>query len=89
MLILTMTKSTSIKNASALSLRHYSAKPSHHALQKATRRNQAKLVFMGTSPIHTTQGTQPSKEQTNPRPLCDEMGTLNNILSHDSRENVK
>lgn len=49
----------------------------------------AKLVFMGTSPIHTTQGTQPSKEQTNPRPLCDEMGTLNNILSHDSRENVK
>lgn len=49
----------------------------------------AKLVFMGTSPIHTTQGTQPSKEQTNPRPLCDEMGTLNNILSRDSRENVK
>lgn len=48
----------------------------------------AKLVFTGTSPIHTTQGTQPSKEQTNPRPLCDEMGTLNNILSHDSMENV-
>lgn len=48
----------------------------------------AKLVFMGTSPKHTTQGTQPSKEQTNPRPLCDKMGTLNNILSHDSRENV-
>lgn len=48
----------------------------------------AKLVFMGASSIHTTQGTQPSKEQTNPRPLCDEMGTLNNILSHDSRENV-
>lgn len=48
----------------------------------------AKLVFMGTSPMHTTQGTQPSKEQTNPRPLCDEMGTPNNSLSHDSREDV-
>lgn len=48
----------------------------------------AKLVFMGASSIRSTQGTQPSKEQTNPHPLCDEMGTLNNILSHDSRENV-
>lgn len=48
----------------------------------------AKLVFMGASSIHTTQGTQPSKEQTNPHPLCDEMGTLSIILSHDSRENI-
>lgn len=49
----------------------------------------ANLVFTGSSPIHTTQGTQPSKEQTNPCPLCDEMRTLNNILSHDSMENIK
>lgn len=43
---------------------------------------------MGTSPIHTAQDTQPSKEQTKPHPLCDEMGTPDNTLSHDPRENV-
>lgn len=88
-----MTKSTCIKNASVLSLRYYSAKPSHHAFRKQLEEIKykepfPKPVFMGTSPIYTIQGTQPSKEQTNPHPLCDEMGTLNNILSHDSRENA-
>lgn len=85
-----MTKSACIKNASTLSLRHYSAKTANHAKQRATIRNQVsyKLAFMGNSPVCTARDTQPSEEQTKPHPLCDEMGTPDNTLSHDSRENV-
>lgn len=43
---------------------------------------------MGNSPVCTARDTQPSEEQTKPHPLCDEMGTPDNTLSHDSRENV-
>jgi len=44
MLILTMTKTACIKNASALSLRHYSAKTANRAKWKAMT---GKLQFQG------------------------------------------
>lgn len=33
--------------------------------------------------MYTAQDTQPSKEQTEPHPLCDEMRTPDNTLSPD------
>lgn len=61
MLILTMTKSACIKNALALSLRHYSAKTANHVRWKAMTRKLGikkhfvKLVFMWNSPICTAR----------------------------------
>lgn len=84
MLILTMTKTACIKNASALSLRHYSAKTANRAKWKAMtgklciKKHLTKLVFMGNSPICIAKDTQPSRELTKPQPLIDEMGTPDN-----------
>lgn len=52
------------------------------------KKHFVKLVFMGSSPICTAKDTQLSTELTKPQPLCDEMETPDNTLSHDSRENV-